>query len=106
MRTNDDDDENNWRQHRRLNDSENAVTFQELNNDCLIMILSFLSSNDLNSFAECNHRCRQARNNESLDQTRTGTVIWSGNYAAFFLRYTISSQGVDGTECFEEIERN
>jgi len=51
--------------------------FDDLNNDCLVHIMSFLPSDDMNSVACMNHQCREARSNESLDQTRTGTIICS-----------------------------
>lgn len=43
-----------------------------LTDECLVHILSFLSTEDLNSNVPfCSHRFREARNHESLDQTRT-----------------------------------
>jgi hypothetical protein len=51
------------------------ATFDSLNNDCLVNILSYLYSEDMNSIAICSKSCREARSNESLDQTRTGTIV-------------------------------
>jgi hypothetical protein len=45
----------------------------------MLLILGFLSAEDLNSFAICSRRCREARSSPSLDQTRTGTIICSQN---------------------------
>ena len=42
-------------------------------------ILSCLSSDDMNSVAECNQNCRKARASETLNQTRTGTIICTEN---------------------------
>jgi hypothetical protein len=54
-----------------------AVSFESLNSDCLVHIFSFLASDDMNSLAECNHACSEARRNETLDQTapQTGTIV-------------------------------
>lgn len=51
------------------------ATFDSLNNDCLVNILSYLYSEDMNNIAICSKTCREARTNESLDQTRTGTIV-------------------------------
>ena len=44
--------------------------------DCMTHILSFLPFEDLNLFAICNQRCCKARSHPSLDQTRTGTIVY------------------------------
>jgi len=54
-----------------------AACFDDLNNDCLVLIMSFLPTEDMNTIACVNHQCREARSNESLDQTRTATIICS-----------------------------
>lgn len=52
-------------------------SFESLNRDCLVLILSYLSSEEMNNVAECNRFCREARRHDSLDQTRTGTIVWA-----------------------------
>lgn len=47
----------------------------DLNDNCLIHILSKLDSNDLNSFAICNRQCQALRAHESLPQIRTGRIV-------------------------------
>lgn len=55
-----------------------ACSLDDVNNDCLRLILSYVSdTDDLNSFAICSKSCRQARADPSLDQTRTGTIVLS-----------------------------
>jgi hypothetical protein len=46
-------------------------------NDCLVHILSFLSYETMNIVAVCSKPCKEARSNECLDQTRTGTIALS-----------------------------
>lgn len=53
------------------------ASFDDLNEDCLVKILSYLVTEDMNSVACLNSHCQQARSNESLDQTRTGTIVCS-----------------------------
>ena len=48
-----------------------------LNDDCLVSIFSNLPVDDLNTVAMCSRRFRDARSSDSLDQTRTGTIILS-----------------------------
>jgi hypothetical protein len=48
-----------------------------LDNDCTLLILSFLCHPDLNSFAICNRLNREVRGSPLLDQTRTGVIICS-----------------------------
>lgn len=52
-----------------------VVSFDGINSDCKVNILSFLSAEEMNSFAICSRDCRRIRANESLDQTRTATII-------------------------------
>lgn len=58
-----------------------------LNDDCVLLIMQFLLTEDLNSIEICSHRCQQARGHGSLDQTaRTGAIVctegstWSSLY--------------------------
>jgi len=48
---------------------------ESVKDDCLVLILSHLSTNDLNNVAMCSRRFREVRAHESLNQTRTGTII-------------------------------
>ena len=57
--------------------ARNALSFDGLNSDCVVHILSFLPFEDMNSFAICSRHCRETRSNEFLDQTRTGTIVCS-----------------------------
>lgn len=56
---------------------DDVAFFANLNCDCKVYILSYLSADDLNSFAMCSRDCRQVRNDESLDQTRAATILWT-----------------------------
>ena len=56
-----------------------------LNDDCLVSIFSNLPVDDLNTVAMCNRRFRDARSSDSLDQTRTGTIILSEGSTALSL---------------------
>ena len=51
------------------------ASFDSLNNDCLVNVLSCLSNEEMNNLAIVNKICREARSNESLDQTRTGLIV-------------------------------
>jgi hypothetical protein len=53
------------------------MSFDDVPNECVIHILSFLRAVDLNSFAMCGRLCRQARMSDSLDQRRFGTIMCS-----------------------------
>ena len=68
-------DETQRERHRDV--FSDTASFNDLNNDCLVHIFSFLPVEDMNSVAICNQHCREARSNEFLDQTRTGTIICS-----------------------------
>lgn len=66
-----------------------AVTysFDSLNNDCLVNVFSYLHIDDLNSVSLCSYSWYIARNNETLDQTRTATITcskWKRSTAASF----------------------
>jgi hypothetical protein len=78
-------DEESPRQRRRLNEDNTAVdaSLASVNDDCLILILSYLSTVDLNnSIPFCNQRLREARSHESLNQTRTATIVLSQGSSA------------------------
>ena len=52
-----------------------AVPFDSLNNDCLVHIMSFLEIDEMNDVTLINSALRAARNADSLDQTRTATIV-------------------------------
>jgi hypothetical protein len=56
-----------------------AASFDDINDDCLLLTLSYLSFEDLNSVAICNQQCRNVRDNEKLYQTRSGTIVCRRN---------------------------
>ncbi len=43
--------------------------------DCMLVILQFLSWEDLNTFSLASRGCYRIRNHASLDQTRSGTIV-------------------------------
>lgn len=55
----------------------NIASFDDMNEDCVVKILSYLLTDDMDNVAIMNRLCRDARRNESLDQTRTGTIVCS-----------------------------
>jgi len=57
--------------------SERVASFDDIHQDCLVLILSYLTAQDMDSVAVCSRQCREARNHDSLDQTRTGTLVWT-----------------------------
>jgi len=67
-----------------------SACFDDLNIDCLVHIMSFLPADDMNTVACMNHQCREARNNESLDQTRTGTIVCSRAKNSTITSFTIN----------------
>lgn len=69
-----------------------TASFDDLNGDCLVNILSCLSSEDMNSVAICSERCREARVSDSLDQTRTGTTMCTENTTLEGVRNTFVRQ--------------
>ena len=64
---------------RKIDHPQNKAEslMDSLNDDCLVSIFSNLPVDDLNTVAMCNRRFRDARSRDSLDQTRTGTMILS-----------------------------
>lgn len=67
----------NRRHHKAV--SIDVACFEILDANCLLEILKFIDTEDLNSFAICSQRCREARSDPSLDQTRTGTIVCTPN---------------------------
>lgn len=75
--------------------NEAVVSFNDINNDCLIHILSYLLTDDMNSFAVCSRECRKVRSAECLDQSRTATIVWTQTTSPFsFLRIMTANQHV------------
>jgi len=69
-------------------------SLDDVNDDCLILlIMSHLPSEDLNTFAFCGHRYREARRHPSLDQTRSGTIIVPETTTLHSLFDTIEERG-------------
>jgi hypothetical protein len=66
--------------------------FDSLSDDCLLLVLSYLPRDDLNSVAICSKRCREARTNDSLDQTRTGTITCTENTTLGSIIYAFFAQ--------------
>ena len=80
------EEENPARKRRRLTlegafrappPTSKCFLFDSLNNDCLVHVLSYLNYETMNVVAMCSRACREARSNEYLDQTRTGTIVCS-----------------------------
>ena len=59
----------------RTPNATSALSLTSLNDNCLVLMLSNLPFQDLNSFAMCNRQCCELRRHESLDQTRSGTIV-------------------------------
>lgn len=81
------------KRHRVGGSANNAQTasFDDLNNDYLVNILSFLPAEDMNTVAICSRSCREARKNESLDQTRTAIIIIRQGTTVESLFHTITT---------------
>lgn len=58
----------------RLQENRPAASLDSLNDDCILLVLSYLPTDDLNSIAICSRRYGHARSHESLDQSRPGTL--------------------------------
>ena len=72
------------------------ISFDDLNGDCLVHILSFLTVDEMNEATLINSRFREARNEPPLDQTRTATILCKSENMTFVDLYeTISSNGWD-----------
>ena len=59
----------------RIEPPSHEACFDDVNGDCLHLIMTHLHFDDLNSVAQCSRHCRDARSNPELDQTRSGTII-------------------------------
>ena len=85
------------RKRRKLQD----LSLDDVGGDCLHLILSFVDDlEDLNSFAICSRRCREARSDPSLDQTRTATLICSEKSTGFSIFTTIAEKGWNTARIF------
>lgn len=78
-------------------DAAASICLLELNDNCLLHILSKLHFNDLNNVAMCNRYLNRLRAHESLSQKRTATVICQENstthsFATSFLRNNWNSE--------------
>jgi len=73
--------------------SSRTLTFYDINRDCMLLILSFLSNDDMDSFSVCSRDCYEVRSDESLNQTRTGTILWRETTTANALYDTIARRG-------------
>lgn len=94
------DDQDRPSKRPRLDDDasrDSAPCLYNLNDDCLVRILSYIPSNDLNSFAICGRRCKHARSHESLDQTRSGTILISEGCTVDSLMIAIAENGWNDT---------
>ena len=59
----------------RIEPPRHEACFDDVNGDCLHLIMTYLHFEDLNSVAQCSRHCRDARGNPELDQTRSGTIV-------------------------------
>lgn len=73
--------------------SRHVASLDSVNDDCLLLMLSSLPTKDLNTAAMCNRRFRAARAHESLDQTRTATIVISEGSTAESLFTSIANNG-------------
>jgi hypothetical protein len=70
-----------------------SASLYSVNDDCLLLILSYLPTDDLNTAAMCNQRLREARNHECLDQTRTATIVCTQGLTISSLFTQIANNG-------------
>lgn len=70
-------------------------SLDDVNDDCLRLILKHLPANDLNSMAMCGRHYRAARSHESLDQARTGTILCSTNTSLTTIYDALVKQGMN-----------
>jgi len=54
---------------RKIEREQPAAFLDSLNDDCRLLILSYLPTDDLNTVAICSRRFREARRHESLDES-------------------------------------
>jgi hypothetical protein len=62
-------------QLKQDNHGSTMSCFEDLNNDCLVQVLSFLAIEEMNHVTLVNSRVCEARNDPSLDQTRSATIM-------------------------------
>ena len=67
-------------------------SLDDINDDCVLSVLKCLSAEDLNSMAICSRRYRDARSHDSLDQTRTGTIVCTENTTLASIRNAYVAQ--------------
>lgn len=67
-------------------------SFDSINVDCIVNILSYLPFEDMNNISVCSRACRDARNNDSLDQTREGTIVCMPGSNAQSIQHAIVSR--------------
>jgi hypothetical protein len=69
------------------------ASFDNLNTDCIVHIMSYLFRDDMDTVAICNRTCREARNNEIFDQTRTGIIVVTENSSIDSINNAITNGG-------------
>lgn len=102
-----DSNESSANKRRKINNEEEISEpaafslFENINNDCKVHILSFLPAEDMNSFAICSRDCRRVRSNESLDQTRTATIVLTEftSFIALCIKIRRNRQRFTGNTC-------
>jgi len=71
-----------------------VIKFDDINDDVLANIMSFLETKELNDATFISRRFCEARNHPSLDQTRTATIVISSeNMTVLDLYEKIASRG-------------
>lgn len=99
-----DDEENGAKKRPRVVCVEkfscDGASFDDVNGDCLVNILSYLLAEDMNSVACMNKHCREARNHESLDQTRIAVIVCSKYTSIRTILMPLSTE--DGMRCFRK----
>lgn len=68
-----------------------TITFDDINIDCVVCILSFLTVEEMNDATLINGLFNEARNDPSLNQTRTATLVIKSKF--LYLHETIASKG-------------
>jgi len=63
------------RKRQRFDNATAPQSLTDINKDCLVYILSYLPLNDMNAVAICSRQCNEARRDESLNQSRSGTIV-------------------------------
>jgi hypothetical protein len=65
------------KKHKIFDNKKQEGTVSNLENlpsDCVVGILKFLSTDDMNDFAICSKRCRRERSSDVLDQAQQGVI--------------------------------